>query len=115
VEKQAYLKTVSKVKPHEVSDTYELHLVLDTEHLMVLVLAGDGTIRKLNDLLEARDPRCITIMDLVGEGAMDVRRRGWKDARLVEVDADADIFTRADDGVDAALAAVVLVATSELR
>jgi hypothetical protein len=115
VEKQAYLKTVSKVKTHEASGTYELHLVLDTEHLMVLVLAGDGTIRKLSDLLEARDPGRSALRDLVGEGAVDVSRRSRKDARLVEVDADSDVLARANDGVDAALAAVVLVATSELR
>lgn len=109
------MKTVSKVKTHETNGTYELHLVLDTEHLMVLVLTGNGTIRKLSDLMEARDPGRSALRDLVGEGAMDVSRRSRKDARLVKVDANANVLARANDGVDAALAAVVLVATSELR
>lgn len=36
-------------------DTYQLHLMLDAEELMLRVDAGIGTVRKLSDELEARD------------------------------------------------------------
>jgi hypothetical protein len=109
------LKTVSRVKSMGREDTYELHLMLDTEHLMLLVMAGDGAIRKHRDLLEARDPGRITFRDLVGEGTVDIGSRCRKDVSLVEVDADADVLAGADDRVDAAGATTVLVVTRELR
>lgn len=99
---------------HEGRKTHELHLVLDTEHLMLCVLAGEHAIGKLSDVLVARDDDLI-LGDLVGEAAFLVDGRGRKGGSLVEGDTDADVGVGADDRVDAALAAVALVAASELR
>ena len=100
MEKQAYCIKVSKAHETGISITYELHLVLDAEKLMLRVDTSVGAIRELRDELEARDVRLVMLRELVDEGALDARNRKRKD-RLVllwsVVDTTEGLLAGGDD------------------
>lgn len=63
--------------------TYQLHLVLDAEELVLGVDARNRAIWKLGDELKARDERLIVLRELVGKETLVVRRGEWKDALVL--------------------------------
>ena len=54
------------------SDTYQLHLMLDAEELELGVGASRDTIRQPGDELVARDEGGVVLVQLIGEGALEV-------------------------------------------
>lgn len=63
--------------------TYQLHLMLDAEELMLRVDAGIGAIWELSNELEARDEGFLIIRDLVGEETLVVRGRERENALVL--------------------------------
>ena len=60
--------------------TYQLHLLLNAEELVLRVSARVGAIRQVGDELEARDERLVVLGELIGELAQVIRSREWKNA-----------------------------------
>lgn len=65
------------------SVTYQLHLMLNAEQLMLGVDAAVGAIRKLSHVLEARDEELIVLGHLIDKGTLVVGSREWKDALVL--------------------------------
>jgi hypothetical protein len=98
--------------------TYEFHLVLYTEELLLRIHAGVGTIRKLGDELVPGDEVQIFLGQLVCEGTLDVvvgkREVGLHEGILV---GDAGLLDdRLAGGDDSRLSTMALArVASQLR
>lgn len=96
----------SSTRDQEDQTTYELHLVLDTEQLMLGVHASTGAIGKLGDEVKTREVRLVVLGELVDKDTLDMWDRQGEDV-VVLVRGVADLLARGDDSGLAEAAAVM--------
>jgi hypothetical protein len=64
-------------------NAHQLHLVLDTEELMLRVEASIGAVRQLCHELVARDEGAVMLVQLIDEGALVVGGGKGEDASVL--------------------------------
>lgn len=87
-------------------DTYQLHLMLNTEQLMLRIRAGNGAIGQTSDELVARNIVNMVLGQLVGEGPLNIDSRDREDG-LVLLRDDSAIAVSGLGGDDSGLAVVL--------
>jgi hypothetical protein len=98
-------------KGSEEVDTYELHLVLDTEELMVHVEPSVGAIGQLCHQLVAGHETGSVISQLVDESTLNIGSRLREDLSRLEHDVNARcLLDTTDDGGHSVVAAMLDVA-----
>ena len=63
--------------------TYQLHLLLNAEELVLRVGARVGAVWQVGDEVEARDERFVVLGELIGKLTLIVRSRDWEDALVL--------------------------------